>query len=137
MATGYEQVRSVAAWLDGDLEAGRRVELNLPETGVCSSGIEGGGACCGGPAVDHSNNNDVKVTYDELNLNLKSEDMKTDISKNGKSKIEEAGCCGGAPKQNEDACCKLDEEKKAEGLSGCGCNAPAPAGKKTTAASCC
>ncbi|SCK32649.1 hypothetical protein YUYDRAFT_03766, partial [Streptomyces sp. ScaeMP-e48] len=33
--TGYEQVRSVAAALAGDLEAADRVELTLPETGVC------------------------------------------------------------------------------------------------------
>ena len=37
MLTGYEQVRSVVAALVGDLEAARRVELRLPETGVCSS----------------------------------------------------------------------------------------------------
>lgn len=35
LATGYEQVRSVAAALAGDHEAARRVELVLPETGVC------------------------------------------------------------------------------------------------------
>ncbi|MER6721904.1 NAD(P)-binding domain-containing protein [Streptomyces halstedii] len=34
-ATGYEQVRSVAAAIAGDLEAADRVELVLPETGVC------------------------------------------------------------------------------------------------------
>lgn len=44
MATGYEQVRSVVAALDGDMEAAGRVELDLPETGVCSS--DAGGACC-------------------------------------------------------------------------------------------
>ncbi|MFI7237499.1 NAD(P)-binding domain-containing protein [Streptomyces cyaneofuscatus] len=33
--TGYEQVRSVAAALAGDLEAADRIELTLPETGVC------------------------------------------------------------------------------------------------------
>ena len=33
--TGYEQVRSVAAALAGDHDAARRVELTLPETGVC------------------------------------------------------------------------------------------------------
>ncbi|MFI2312556.1 flavoprotein [Streptomyces sp. CB00072] len=33
--TGYEQVRSVAAALADDLEAADRVELTLPETGVC------------------------------------------------------------------------------------------------------
>jgi thioredoxin reductase len=34
--TGYEQVRSVAAALAGDHQAAGRVELVLPETGVCS-----------------------------------------------------------------------------------------------------
>ncbi|PZT68870.1 flavoprotein [Streptomyces sp. SW4] len=33
--TGYEQVRSVAAAIAGDLDAADRVELTLPETGVC------------------------------------------------------------------------------------------------------
>jgi len=37
LATGYEQVRSIAAWLAGDIEAANRVELNLPETGVCNT----------------------------------------------------------------------------------------------------
>ncbi|ATP40285.1 flavoprotein [Solibacillus sp. R5-41] len=36
MATGYEQVRSIVAYLTGDLEAALKVELDLPETGVCS-----------------------------------------------------------------------------------------------------
>lgn len=34
---------------------------------------------------------------------------------------KEAACCGGAPTQNADACCQLDEQKKAEGEVGCGC----------------
>lgn len=50
MATGYEQVRSIAAVLDGDMESGRKVELHLPETGVCSSGIEGSSCCSVGSA---------------------------------------------------------------------------------------
>ncbi|RBO96919.1 hypothetical protein DFR74_101938 [Nocardia puris] len=33
--TGYEQVRSLAAALAGDHESAERVELVLPETGVC------------------------------------------------------------------------------------------------------
>lgn len=52
MATGYEQVRSVTAFLAGDLAAARDVQLDLPETGVCSANPEdsvGGGGCCGGP----------------------------------------------------------------------------------------
>ncbi|GAB3237296.1 FAD-dependent oxidoreductase [Glycomyces halotolerans] len=37
LATGYEQVRSIAAALAGDREAADSVELELPETGVCST----------------------------------------------------------------------------------------------------
>ncbi|MEO3806797.1 FAD-dependent oxidoreductase [Nonomuraea sp. B1E8] len=39
MATGYEQVRSVVSALAGDWEAARDVQLDLPETGVCSSNL--------------------------------------------------------------------------------------------------
>jgi thioredoxin reductase len=46
MATGYEQVRSIVAHLIGDQEAAKRVELDLPETGVCSSTIGGKSSCC-------------------------------------------------------------------------------------------
>jgi thioredoxin reductase len=49
LATGYEQVRSVVAALAGDVEAASRVELCLPETGVCSGpsvGAEEDGGCC-------------------------------------------------------------------------------------------
>ncbi|MFI6874500.1 NAD(P)-binding domain-containing protein [Streptomyces sp. NPDC050400] len=53
--TGYEQVRSVVAALAGDTEAADRVELTLPETGVCGgAGLfdtpdadqEAAGGCC-------------------------------------------------------------------------------------------
>lgn len=49
LATGYEQARSVVAFLAGDLEAARRVELTLPETGVCSTSAAEvpESACCG------------------------------------------------------------------------------------------
>ncbi|MFD7731070.1 NAD(P)-binding domain-containing protein [Kitasatospora phosalacinea] len=57
--TGYEQARSVAAALAGDHEAAARVELTLPETGVCGgAGLydapaeeQGDGGCCGAPAA--------------------------------------------------------------------------------------
>ncbi|MFD3756384.1 NAD(P)-binding domain-containing protein [Streptomyces sp. NPDC058622] len=58
--TGYEQVRSIAAHLAGDQEAAERVELTLPETGVCGgAGLfdqpaateESGGGCCAAPAT--------------------------------------------------------------------------------------
>lgn len=54
MMTGYEQVRSIVADIAGDKEAAARVELVLPETGVCTrGGVEAAGAagCCGGPAT--------------------------------------------------------------------------------------
>ena len=47
MATGYEQVRSITAYLAGDVDASQRVELELPETGVCSSNISNqSNSCC-------------------------------------------------------------------------------------------
>ncbi|HWM17526.1 MAG TPA: NAD(P)-binding domain-containing protein [Microbacterium sp.] len=36
LATGYEQVRSIVAWLDGDAASAGQVQLTLPATGVCS-----------------------------------------------------------------------------------------------------
>jgi hypothetical protein len=52
LATGYEQARSVVAFLAGDLDAAARVELELPETGVCNTtpALDGAAGCCGGPA---------------------------------------------------------------------------------------
>ncbi|WP_406689397.1 NAD(P)-binding domain-containing protein [Saccharopolyspora sp. ID03-671] len=54
--TGYEQVRSVAAAIAGDTESAERVELVLPETGVCGGAglfdapeTEQGGGCCAAP----------------------------------------------------------------------------------------
>jgi thioredoxin reductase len=54
MLTGYEQARSVVAAIAGDWEAARRVELSLPETGVCSTDREddSAGSCCVPPAVE-------------------------------------------------------------------------------------
>nr|WSS66437.1 hypothetical protein OG284_09475 [Streptomyces sp. NBC_01177] len=53
--TGYEQVRSVAAALAGDIGSADRVELTLPETGVCGgaglfddpAAVRTGEGCCG------------------------------------------------------------------------------------------
>ena len=67
LATGYEQVRSVVAALAGDRAAADAVELNLPQTGVCSSDLAfaadadgvvpadalagaSSGGCCAAPA---------------------------------------------------------------------------------------
>ncbi len=51
LLTGYEQVRSVVAALAGDWQAARDVRLVLPETGVCSSDLAAGGACCAVPGA--------------------------------------------------------------------------------------
>lgn len=48
MATGYEQVRSIAAALAGDRAAADDVQLDLPETGVCSTDL---GGSCDAPAA--------------------------------------------------------------------------------------
>jgi hypothetical protein len=63
MATGYEQVRSIVAALTGDWEAAAKLELELPETGVCSASYYGitstgeanetaASSCCGPVAVN-------------------------------------------------------------------------------------
>ncbi|MER6774386.1 NAD(P)-binding domain-containing protein [Streptomyces bacillaris] len=59
--TGYEQVRSVAAAIAGDLASADRVELTLPETGVCGGAglfdtpdtqeADGGGCCAPAPQL--------------------------------------------------------------------------------------
>lgn len=58
--TGHEQVRSVAAAIAGDLASADRVELTLPETGVCGgAGLfdapeadrTGGGCCAPAPRL--------------------------------------------------------------------------------------
>ncbi|MCK1989822.1 NAD(P)-binding domain-containing protein [Lysinibacillus fusiformis] len=47
MATGYEQVRSITAYLSDDEEASKRVELELPETGVCGINLaDPSNSCC-------------------------------------------------------------------------------------------
>ncbi|KQL35939.1 NAD(P)-binding domain-containing protein [Psychrobacillus sp. FJAT-21963] len=50
MATGYEQVRSIVAHLSGDFKSAKKVELDLPETGVCSINLTSQistQSCCG------------------------------------------------------------------------------------------
>ena len=42
-------IGSIAAFLAGDIEAARRVELDLPQTGVCSANrdvLEPASSCC-------------------------------------------------------------------------------------------
>ncbi len=52
LATGYEQVRSVTAAIAGDTEAASLLQLELPETGVCSTDLSGS---CDSPAAARAN----------------------------------------------------------------------------------
>ena len=108
LATGYEQARSVAAALAGDLAAADAVQLELPQTGVCSTQFgETAGACC---------------TTSELPAEAPS---------------AVSSCCGGPPKARADACCVRDEVAKDEGKSGCGCGSARAPARTVTAATCC
>lgn len=126
LATGYEQVRSVVAELVGDHEAAARVELDLPETGVCSlpaSGVAGeevDGGCCG---VEPKKLTVVEATDTGCGCGAEKPAEPALVVA---AAATEAGCCGGAPEHNASACCKLDEEKKASGEAGCGCGSKSP-----------
>lgn len=101
LLTGYEQVRSVVAAIAGDWEAARRVELVLPETGVCitqfadedANEATAGASCCG---------TSVEGTAPAVST---------------------AACCGGPAAGVDEACCVRDEEAKRAGQAGCGCGA--------------
>jgi N-acetylglutamate synthase-like GNAT family acetyltransferase len=114
MATGFEQARSVVAAIAGDLEAADRVELELPETGVCSvSGSatqpSAAGSCCG--SVDPKPARSAAAKASGCCTN-------SSVAPTAKA----SGCCGGAAKSDVTACCALDEQAKAEGRTGCGCS---------------
>mgnify|MGYP002787580520 FL=1 len=47
LLTGYEQARSVVSAIAGDWDAARRVDLVLPDTGVCATDrIDDSAGCC-------------------------------------------------------------------------------------------
>jgi len=103
LATGYEQTRSVVAMLSGDVAAAERVELVLPETGVCNTTLPASaGGCCGGPAS-------VSV-------------LETLAERRPDLAISHAD--GGQPTVH--VCCTDDAVAKVEGKSGCGCGTPEP-----------
>ena len=105
LATGYEQARSVVAMLSGDVAAAERVELVLPETGVCNTTLSATGAgCCGGP-----------VSASALE---KLRELRPDLA------VAASGREGGPVKA--EACCVADVDAKAAGESGCGCGTTAP-----------
>ncbi|MDY8134350.1 NAD(P)-binding domain-containing protein [Aquimarina sp. 2201CG5-10] len=80
MATGYEQVRSIVAYMDGDIEAAERVELNLPQTGVCSSDLGGSDVACCGTEKTEEKSSGVFVSTSEAGKPIPAE-------------VEVGGCC--------------------------------------------
>ena len=99
LATGFEQVRSVVAMLDGDVAAAESVQLVLPETGVCSTDLVGG-SCCGATAPQQP----------AASVGVAAS----------------ADCCGGPAPVGVEACCADDADAKAEGAAGCGCGPAIP-----------
>jgi thioredoxin reductase len=122
MRTGYEQVRSIVAELAGDREAAERVELVLPETGVCSlqRTSDDEAACCGEQSqVDPSI--EPKTAGGCHGDDKRSSDCARKAAEVAAAADAPAGCCGGAPVVNSEACCRRDEAAKAAGQDGCGC----------------
>lgn len=91
LLTGYEQVRSVAAAIAGDVESARAVELVLPETGVCSTDL-GGASCC---SVDDGDAAAAPVPGScGIASGCSSEPALVAIGGGTSSARATAGCCG-------------------------------------------
>lgn len=126
MATGFEQVRSVVAAIAGDLQAADRVELELPETGVCStsgSATEGfsSSACCGSTPQQADT-----APATAVSSGCATSSCGAPAAKPRSAPAALAGCCGGPAKSDATVCCALDEAKKAQGAAGCGCAEATP-----------
>jgi thioredoxin reductase len=130
LLTGYEQARSVVAALAGDWEAARRVELTLPETGVCSGPVAAGGgvasSCCG-PALAAPVGGANLIALTPVGASVAASALNIDLvlADSGAQAAAATGCCGGPAPAGADACCVKDADAKAAGLDGCGCGATA------------
>jgi hypothetical protein len=124
LATGYEQVRSVAAYVAGDYAAAREVMLDLPETGVCNVTIGGNDASAGCCGVEPRAEPRKETEMAEMNAVAAQ---------------PASACCGGPAPKEAEACCVKDADAKAAGESGCGCGLPKVAQSNAPAAStsCC
>ncbi len=94
LLTGYEQVRSIAAALAGDVAAAENVQLTLPETGVCITQFpnpeDDAAGCCGGPA---SNRADACCAADETAKDLGSVGCGCGGLTTAPANVEASGCC--------------------------------------------
>ncbi|MFC0597279.1 NAD(P)-binding domain-containing protein [Streptomyces palmae] len=84
--TGYEQVRSVVAAIAGDLESADRVELTLPETGVC-----GGAGLFDAPAADQASGG--CCTTAPVPVGIGRAPAAEAVA--GATQPADGGCCGG------------------------------------------
>jgi thioredoxin reductase len=78
LATGYEQVRSVVAYLTGDLEGAKEVHLELPETGVCSVRVS---SCCEETAISTINTCDTEKKDEESAISSCDKVIKVETEK--------------------------------------------------------
>lgn len=139
MLTGYEQARSVVAALAGDWEAARRVELTLPETGVCSGPVAAGGgvsaSCCGPTlAAPVGRTNLIALTPAEAGVATSALNIDLVLANAAVQAAAATGCCGGPAPAGADACCAKDADAKAAGLDGCGCGTSTVASAEPVAA---
>ncbi|HEU5102481.1 MAG TPA: NAD(P)-binding domain-containing protein [Roseiflexaceae bacterium] len=130
LLTGYEQARSVVAALAGDWEAARRVELVLPETGVCSGPVAAGGgtasSCCGPTlAAPVGGTNLIALTPVGAGVAVSALNIDLVVADSRAGDVAATGCCGGPAPAGTDACCVKDADAKAAGQDGCGCGATA------------
>lgn len=144
MATGFEQARSVVAAIAGDIAAADRVELDLPETGVCSasgSPTEGiADASCCGTATNPAASVNAASGCGTGGCGTAAAEPRPVAAEASPPKVATPSCCGGPAKADASACCALDEQKKAEGQAGCGCGttggAPSRPARAATSACC-
>lgn len=96
MATGYEQVRSIVAAIDGDVESALNVELDLPETGVCSSDTTGTACCAGKPLSEKKANQQVYILETPGHQELGT--------------LVTSACC--SPKKETSTCCTPSKSRE-------------------------
>jgi hypothetical protein len=136
LATGHEQARSVIAALAGDMAAADAVQLELPETGVCSTQFdEASSGCCGTSEIGS------RPIAAAAAAGTTAAGTTGAINGAATAAGTTGGCgtssCGGAATTRDDACCGLDEKIKDAGGTGCGSEASKAATTRAKSAACC
>jgi hypothetical protein len=123
MVTGFEQVRSVVAALAGDLEAADRVELDLPQTGVCSVSL----------APPHAAN-----TAQSCGISTASScsTASCSVPDNPDQIVSKAASCSVLAKRADASSCGTGNSQDADSC-GCGPTKAVVSEAKPAAASCC